>query len=108
MPVLDRWYLTNTLAGHNKFYEVVVDNTGQGSYEVKARYGRIGTSGKWQTKYKGANMSYARNMAGDLVKEKEGRGYVKRSGVPVAPQKLMPSGKDAQKSIALDRFSNLE
>jgi predicted DNA-binding WGR domain protein len=108
MAVLERWYLTNTLAGHNKFYEVVVDGVGGGHYEVKAKYGKVGSSGKFMTKYKGNNMNAARNVAGNLVREKEGRGYVQRSNVPVAPTKLSPKGKDAQASIALDRFVNLE
>ena len=109
MPVLERWYLTNTLAGHNKFYEVIVDQKASDSYEVRAKYGRIGTEGKWQTKHHGKIMNNARRVAEDLVKEKEGRGYVRRTGATAsAPAVKLAPGKDAQSSIALDRFANLE
>jgi len=109
MPVLERWYLTNTLAGHNKFYEVIVDQKSpQSEYQVKARYGRIGTEGKWMTKHTGKVMSNARRIAEELIKEKEGRGYVKRAnGAPTPSTKLAPN-KNAQASIALDRFIELE
>lgn len=109
MPVLERWYLTNTLAGHNKFYEVVVDQKNpQSEYEVKARYGKIGTDGKWMTKHKGKVMNNARRCAEELVKEKEGRGYIKRSEIPTNTSVKLAPGKSAQASIALDRFANLE
>ena len=109
--VLERHYLTNTLAGHSKFYEITLFHESvRNRYRVVTKFGRIGypNSNAPSTVEDTAYQSAAKRKMQKILTEKLGKGYKEIvGGKAVEPEKIGELAK-SETQIQFDRFLDLE
>ena len=111
MAVLQTWCLTNTTDGHNKFYEVVIEQNTRGTYDLKARYGAIGRGGSWAKKgtfAKRDGWNGANGAAIKLIDSKTDRGYKLSDKSTIPAPAIGKNSKPEPINTALNRFGSLE
>lgn len=95
-PIKEMFIRLEHTQGHNKFYEVWLEPTGQ-LYKVMFQYGRIGTSGVMGTKTPNlVSHGQATQLYSNLIAEKQAKGYqktgTKKQPIPLTPMVPITDG----------------
>jgi predicted DNA-binding WGR domain protein len=94
---LDETVLINTQGNHRKAYRVWLElDVSSGMFHVGFAYGRIGqTLREGRKTERAVTQAHAAQLKSEIVREKEGRGYVQQR--PVAPPAAPPPAKPMPK-----------
>lgn len=102
------WFMQNTKGAHRKFYNISVEESATGGWDLIAHWGRIGNSGRRRTVSHHSTYSYAKRAADKLKLDKVGRGYEDNTETQSMVKDLgAKNTTEATKKRSLNRFIDL-
>lgn len=102
------WFMQNVKGAHRKFYNISVEKSSNGGWDLVSHWGRIGNSGRRRTVSHHNSYAYAKRAAEKLKLEKSGRGYEDNSDIQgVLKEHDASTTTEAHKKRSLNRFLDL-
>ena len=102
------WYMKNTKGSHSKFYNISVEKSVTGGWDVISHWGRIGNTGRRRKVSSHNSFTFAKKAAEKLRLEKDGRGYENNTDTQSIIKDIGAKNiVEAAKKRSLNRFIDL-